>query len=71
VNVRSPFRIARSLISDTEEGDTDYGSEWDLGVFKTFETDDGIFRLARNTRTTMPTILPRTSASFGSPSDSN
>ncbi len=30
---------------DTEQGDTHYGSEWDLGVFKTFEADEGNFLL--------------------------
>ncbi len=28
-----------------EQGDTHYGTEWDLGVFKTFKTDYGIFLL--------------------------
>ncbi len=28
-----------------EQGGTHYGSEWDLGVFKTFEADEGNFLL--------------------------
>ena len=28
-----------------EQGDTDYGSEWDLGIFKKFKTDYGTFLL--------------------------